>query len=364
MQKDITWRAKMMHNTKKSFFLSLIGVLFIITFVWFRFIKERLPRDIPFNLSLISLTVIIVISLSYLYIMYKTFFTRSSKINTMLKPIVLFLLKPLVSSNQLILNSILGKKILLFSSDIMLKLLLLRKKQHDSFFIYSFTFILPKALFGICFLIDCFYYEQLYLIYRCAFVISLPLIIKYLLYCSQHIYDIPELEKYFLVEITSKDIVYSENDFDDKGFLKLHLPVRFWNLSDMEFDIAPMTTHYNYVKLNKVILYQSTELWSFDSPHEYKVLHIDERKDVIFLSDKPSKHTSLSTKDCENILNFYININILKQSFDFIREYYLKNKTNFNRLNFFINIWNGLILFCWVYILTKSLHTLPNDAFS
>jgi hypothetical protein len=43
----------------------LLGFVIFSYFIWFRFIRERLPRDIPFNLSLF--TVILLMFLIYLY---------------------------------------------------------------------------------------------------------------------------------------------------------------------------------------------------------------------------------------------------------------------------------------------------------
>lgn len=45
------------NNIKKNIFnclLILLGFFLVMYYIWFRFIRERLPRDIPFNLTFIN----------------------------------------------------------------------------------------------------------------------------------------------------------------------------------------------------------------------------------------------------------------------------------------------------------------------
>jgi hypothetical protein len=48
--------------------LILLGLFMLLLFIWVRFIRVRLPRDIPFNLTELGLIILIYICLIYKYI--------------------------------------------------------------------------------------------------------------------------------------------------------------------------------------------------------------------------------------------------------------------------------------------------------
>lgn len=364
LKKDMKFLKKIINFYNNIIFLRIIGALSLLLFIWMRFIRERVPRNIPFSLSTWSFTILLIICIGYIYIIYRIFIPSSeTKVINILKPFTILLLRPFLVLHDFLVTNIYTKKILLFLVKLLLQLLHLRKRFHDRLLVYSFIFIFPKCLLALCLAVDCFYKGQLYFTYWCIIVISLPLLVKYLCYCGKTLIDLMILEKYFLIEITSKDLIYEETDYDTQGFLKDHLPVRFWKLHHMEFDLAPSGAHYNYVRLTKFIEYQSTEIGNFDLPHEYKILFQDEREDILFLSDKPSRHPSLSKKACEDIVSFCINFTVLKEEFETVRRYYFQEKYNFNLLTIITNSCNIILLFCWIYILMKSFHTLPKNAF-
>jgi hypothetical protein len=64
-------------------------------YIWARFIRERLPRDIPIELSEIGLYIIIYISCIYLYIVISLIWPRNP--NKLIVKLVEILFKPLTS---------------------------------------------------------------------------------------------------------------------------------------------------------------------------------------------------------------------------------------------------------------------------
>ena len=85
--------------------------------------------------------------------------------------------------------------------------------------------------------------------------------------------------------------------------------------------------------------------------YEYKILSHNERKYIFILEEiKIPKHI---TKDlCKELLQFHINIYLLKENIINAKDYY---KNYFVKIEILIKI---LILICWLYILIVSLHTL------
>jgi len=56
-------------NEKKL--IEFIGFLLLFSFIWLRFISQRLPKDIPFALSLICLLLLLFICFIYIVNIYK-----------------------------------------------------------------------------------------------------------------------------------------------------------------------------------------------------------------------------------------------------------------------------------------------------
>lgn len=58
-----------------TFFLTLFGFVFVLWFLWVRFIRERLPKEIPFSLSEIGFYFILYICVLYFYIILRIYKT-------------------------------------------------------------------------------------------------------------------------------------------------------------------------------------------------------------------------------------------------------------------------------------------------
>jgi hypothetical protein len=67
--------------------LSILGLIILVVFIWYRFIRERLPKDIPFNLSIEGLIILLEICIIYSYIIY-TLTTEKKSTNAFITAIV------------------------------------------------------------------------------------------------------------------------------------------------------------------------------------------------------------------------------------------------------------------------------------
>ena len=56
------------YNFFNKYFFTFLGSLMFLTYLWFRFIRERLPKDIPFNLSVWGFILLLEITLIYLFV--------------------------------------------------------------------------------------------------------------------------------------------------------------------------------------------------------------------------------------------------------------------------------------------------------
>jgi len=333
-----------------------MGFILLVSLIWARFIYKRFPRDIPFNLSIIGLLIVLIVCIFYMYKIYTLFRPRlPSHWIKLLKPIIIFVVKPLLQFNHLLLSKEKIRHIIKLLLRLTYQLFELHLPKHNRLYIYALSTIIPQIIFTICLIIDCFYFKELYLIYTCVLLITFPLIIQYLISISEIIliYDTKLLDEYFIIEITSKDIQYLASDWDDEGFLKPNRPVYFIVPSALAYSSYDVVYEYNYIKTKDFIDYQATSLICDSLLYEYKILFQEERKDVIFL-EKISLPVHLTKEKCNELLQFHINISLLKDEIESSKNNsYVTNY--FFKLHLLINI---IALICWGYILVISLHTL------
>jgi len=64
---------KLITKFKSQYLLAFLGLIGLIFYIWHRYIRERLPRDIPFQPTLLNLLFLITISLTYFYILLRIF---------------------------------------------------------------------------------------------------------------------------------------------------------------------------------------------------------------------------------------------------------------------------------------------------
>ena len=80
-------------------FLIFLGIIILSLYLWNRYIRERLPREIPMNLSTLGIIVLIYISLIYAVLIILLITQYETK-NDLLKNIVNIIYKPLKILDQ------------------------------------------------------------------------------------------------------------------------------------------------------------------------------------------------------------------------------------------------------------------------
>jgi hypothetical protein len=80
--------------------LTILGCVLFITYFWLRFLRERLPKDLPLNLSIFGLLILIYICCIFLYILISLL--RKPRENPTLEKIIDWLLTPLKEFDKFI----------------------------------------------------------------------------------------------------------------------------------------------------------------------------------------------------------------------------------------------------------------------
>ena len=341
-------------------FLELLAFFIITWTIWVRFIRERLPRDIPFNLNIWSFILLLYICIIYIYIIYRTIKPKPpGKLQLLLVPFLRQIFTPFILLSNHILTYKPTQKIIRYLILVLFQLKRISKnvRYNQYLFIYNFLFTVPKIIFLICFLLDCFYFHQLSLIYTCIIVVTIPLFTRYICYCVPILnkMDLPMLEEYFLIEIISEDIVYKEDDYDEEGFLKYGIPRHYERPSLIPYDESDEGWGYKYLSVSFFIDYQSSAISDSDILYEYKILFKEERKDMLYLGE-PIKHP-ITKEECEALLQFMMKSTIIPDEIPAIHEYNPKMIRNI------VIITSTISVICWSYILYKSFHTLPIETF-
>ena len=157
-----------------KYFLSFFGLIIISYYIWFRFIRLRLPRDIPFDLSFLGLLFIISTCIIYCYILFRIIFPKppsqlALQLFTYLNKIYL----PLFAAHDLIINLTYIKA---FYDKAFFNLIKIIKyfalnDDNNQYSIYLFIFIFPRILLLFVFIIDIFIFHTLAYFYKFIFYI-------------------------------------------------------------------------------------------------------------------------------------------------------------------------------------------------
>lgn len=200
----------------RKYFLILLGFILISTYFWLRFIRERLPKDIPFSLSQIGFFILLYICCIYAYIVIS--YVRSSVQTNTLNAFINTLYKPLEDFDYF------WKHLPLVESPYR-KFALWAAYKLDFFIIHTNLFyfifaILPRLLLILIFSIDIFWFSKLYYIYKFLFLGIFLFLNRYIIYS---------------LKMLKKDLI---NDF------KLNYLSDIW--TDYEFGIHPSEYPENY----------------------------------------------------------------------------------------------------------------------
>lgn len=327
--------------------LIILGLTIFALFIWLRFIRVRLPRDIPFNLSILGLIILLEICCIYGYILY-TLFKKNHSTNTLILYLIDQLYKPLITFDNF-LKELPGVQsiYLRFMVFLSYKCIFLFK---DTSIFYVIFYILPRLILVTALVMDTFCFHKLYYLYKVLLISILLLLHRYIIYSFKHVKELLILKKEpYVSSINMKYIpgviVYDDDDDDDE-----------------DNDWIPPTM---FIPLNKFIEIQTNAIVYEDTHYDF----------MITLSEKAWEEIRVKY---HLVCNNDVTISIIRQE-NKLRELQIDNPINIIQVSIIIEYYNitttneryktikKLItvnyLLCWVYILFVSFYTLPIGTF-
>ena len=312
-------------------FLIFLGIIILSLYLWNRYIRERLPREIPMNLSTLGIIVLIYISLIYAVLIILLITQYETK-NDLLKNIVNIIYKPLKILDQTLKKNVIVKfyytKIQKFILTVIHRFIV--PKVVNPYLKIVITFeILPRVFIGSTLALDVFYFHELHYIYNVVYISIVILVAKYLKYSFAY-----AKEQYilFLEEITDGILTNHTYPEDDPLFL--------YERSVREFiDI----------QTDAIVLGEST--------YTYSPITSDKHS----LAFRKRNNLPLTTKEYQLTLNelkllhkdFYDVMEIAVPLSVYLEEY--RYAENYSRLRYTKVVIFSLYLICWLYILIISL---------
>jgi hypothetical protein len=340
------------NNTKNFTYLSIVlCLLFLMLYLWLRFFRERLPRDIPFNLTIILFIILCLICIGYLLIIIQ-----------MIKPrvpnkYILIIINKLVKITQIMdnvdsiiknntgfntsLNTFFYKIIILFK---------LYKTNNNRYF-YIILNLIPKVCLLLLFSLDIFFLKKMELFYKYIFIGIIPLIYDYIVYSIAKALAslITDLEKNYYVKILSTAEDEDEGEYKEIARFMVFIN----NLKYNDYGVLDLG-YFVDIQANNLIfdcdVYKYTCIETEYAREVYARNHNIELPDLwVFepLSDEIS--TRLAPYFFDNIekaINFQA----------FIETHKDLTKPRITR-TYYIYILISY-LFCWLYILIISVYSL------
>src|SRR5271168_3578507 len=203
-----------MEKANNKYYLLLSGgILIVIWFIWARFIVDRLPKFIPFNLTLLTLSLLIFTCIIYVNILKQLFRPRVSILIQALIPIGQKIYTPLYTLDFAIRSNLLVRKVIYkIASQLSFHTVLVASYKY--YRIWNFT---PRLLLLFAFYVDVFYFHKLGFFYSFLFLSAIPLIGKYLYYLMAYLYEteLEYLEQWYEVRL----IPTNPEDEDDDAYM-------------------------------------------------------------------------------------------------------------------------------------------------
>ena len=326
-----------------NYILIILGFIIFIIFIWL-LIRVRLPRDIPFNLSMLGFIILIELCYIYGYILY-TLFKKDHSTNAFIIYLLDQIFKPLIAFDNFLKNLLGIQSIYLrFMVSLSYKCIFLFK---DTSIFYVIFYILPKLILVTALVLDTLYFHQLFYLYKVLLIGILLFLHRYLIYSFKHVKELLILQQEPYISSISMEyipgVVVCDDDDDD--------------------DEIPPTM---YIPLRKFIEIQTNAI-IYENKRYFFMITLSEKawKEIRVKYNVISGQRLTSQMICQEIKEEKLKINYPNNiaQLSVIIEYYNITTTN-ERYKTIKKLITMNYLICWVYILIVSIHTLPADTFN
>lgn len=320
-----------MKNNKEIIYIIFSFVLFTY-YIWFKFIRKHLPKDIPFTLSLLKLIILLSIIITFIIMLKHIFKPIQSDQSKILEKMKLLLIKPFFILDNFLQHNNYFHLVFKNLVQLLFKFLFYKldytKNSVDVrifFLIWTFT---PRMLMIILFYIDIFYLHKLFLIYIFVYLNVIPLLFKYFIYL---------MKKYKEEYITFLETWYEVQEISEDN-----------NINYLPLDGNNYTTVRTFLNMQTISLGFSS--YKYQCSLKWEIIH-KYFPNIKNMSDLTKQQIIFLEKDFYNLI-------ILVTHLDYFFSHYNYHATEFNKVIklFFIFIYL-LYLIGWLYILIISLHT-------
>jgi xanthosine utilization system XapX-like protein len=338
----------MKDNKFYQYILTLFGLFAIFYYIWFRFLRERLPRDIPFESSLFILLLLGVICGIYLYILLRLCIPKPpNKYIVKLLTIYYELYKPLIETEKKIrsnvfISFIISKLFYLFSIFTDRHVLYY---THTNIAFYILINLFPKAILTLFFVVDIFYFHQLSIFYSFICLGLIPLIFQYLLYIIKEELEnkIKYLDDHFCC------VYVAEEGKDDDCHPYIMYP------SSLETNYEGLINTRYFIDRQSDALTLYCDLYKYDcietleAREEYEKKHNLEPILLVFLIPRHDEIACILAKDFDELMPQVINISAYFKECE-------NNKEKINKKSMIIMV--IIYLICWIYILIVTFFSI------
>ena len=313
----------------------LIASIILTYYIWFQFIRERLPRDIPFDLSLIGFFILLSIIIVFMLIIKREIKPINSNYKGFLLKILSILFQPFYTLNNFLQHNNYFRfaciKIFKLFFKYLFSTVNYTKNTADiRVLIFIWTFI-PRILLLMIFYVDIFYFHQLYFIYVFAIISFMPLLYKYFIYL---------MKKY-----EEEFITFLENWYEIEEI----------NTNELPLDGENYTTIRAFVDMQSFNLYFSSTSLLYKCSLKYNLIqkyypHIKNWADL------NQQQINFLEKDFHDLIPLIIKMNYFFFAYTIDIKDIIQDTKKLNILLY------SLYLIGWLYILIISLptfHLLP-----
>jgi hypothetical protein len=177
----------MLINLKKILptLLTLLIFLLSIFLFWLRFIKEKLPRSLPYEFSLFSYIVVLVICLTTIYTSIKEVVIPNKNKETLLNSFFIFIQQQLISVDNMVKKH---PRIKPYFQKYFL-ILLNHLKAINLIKLYFIMQIFPKIILIVVFMVEVFNFHYINYFYKIVSLGLLPLIFTYISFSLKEVYN-------------------------------------------------------------------------------------------------------------------------------------------------------------------------------
>jgi hypothetical protein len=195
----------------------LIPIIILLIYFYLRFIKERLPKDIPFALTVIGFFLLLNACCIYVFIIYNLL-KKKHKTNIIISEIVQRIYQPFENLDSKIKESI---DISYFYKYYFIPLMFKLENLLDQNYVFTILFqLLPRVIMVITLAIDTYYFHKLHYIYNVVLISLLLLVGRYLLYSLQKLKEALKQELFFFIDkitlVYIKGVLPDDDEDDDE----------------------------------------------------------------------------------------------------------------------------------------------------